>query len=128
MMSNFICQIFNESGDRLRINLSQSHPAWMDMLNLLCGAKPLEWIDDSSHNKLFICSSELKVRIHEICSKYKSQESNLSVIEDYFNNQVDNSRLAFLREGASSGWLPNADNGSKRSSYVFLAELYNSLH
>ena len=96
-MSNFICQIFNESGDRLRINLSQSHPAWMDMLNLLCGAKPLEWIDDSSHNKLFICSSELKVRIHEICSKYKSQESNLSVIEDYFNNQVDNSRLAFLR-------------------------------
>ena len=51
-MSNFICQIFNESGDRLRINLSQSHPAWMDMLNLLCGAKPLEWIDDSSHNNM----------------------------------------------------------------------------
>lgn len=99
-MSNFICQIFNESGDGLRINLPQSHPAWMDMLNLLCGVEPFEWIDNSSHNKLFICSPELKVRIHEICSKYKFQGSNLSVIEDYFNNQVDNSRLAFLREGA----------------------------
>ena len=120
MMSNFICQIFNESGDRLRINLSQSHPAWMDMLNLLCGAKPLEWIDDSSHNKLFICSSELKVRIHEICSKYKSQESNLSVIEDYFNNQVDNSRLAFLREGA----LLSVDNNLVKKA-VFMVRKAN---
>ena len=120
MMSNFICQIFNESGDRLRINLSQSHPAWMDMLNLLCGAKPLEWVDDSSHNKLFICSSELKVRIHEICSKYKSQESNLSVIEDYFNNQVDNSRLAFLREGA----LLSVDNNLVKKA-VFMVRKAN---
>ena len=120
MMSNFICQIFNESGDRLRINLSQSHPAWMDMLNLLCGAKPLEWIDDSSHNKLFICSSELKVRIHEICSKYKSQESNLSVIEDYFNNQVDNSRLAFLREGV----LLSVDNNLVKKA-VFMVRKAN---
>lgn len=98
-MSNFVCQIFNESGVRLKINLPQLHLAWMDMLNLLCGVKPFEWIDNSSHNKLFICSSELKVRIQEICSNYKSQEPDLSIIEDYFNNQVENSFLAFLREG-----------------------------
>lgn len=120
MISNFICQIFNESGDRLRINLPQSHPAWMDMLNLLCNAKPFEWIDNSSHNKLFICSSELKVRIHEICSKYKSQEPNMSFIEDYFNNQVDNSRLAFLREGV----LLSVDNNLVRKA-VFMVEKAN---
>lgn len=119
-MSNFICQIINEFGDILRINLPQSHPTWMDILNLLCGAKPFEWIDNSSHNKLFICSSELKVRIHEICSKYKSQEPNLSVIEDYFNNQVDNSRLAFLREGA----LLSVDNNLVRKA-VFLVRKAN---
>lgn len=98
MMLNFICQIFNESGERLRINLPQSHPAWMDMLNFLSDANPFERIDRSFHNKLFICSSDTKVSIHEICSKYNSQDPKMSAVEDYFNNQINNSRLAFLRE------------------------------
>lgn len=97
-MSNFVCQIFNDFGDCLKINLPQSHPAWMDILNLLCGAKPFKWIDKSSHNKLFICSSNLKFQIKMICSKYKSHDSSISDIENYFNNQIDDARLAFLRE------------------------------
>ena len=59
-MSSFVCRIFNESGVELGINLPQSHPAWMDMLNLFCGVTPVEWIDDSSHNKLFHCTRKLK--------------------------------------------------------------------
>lgn len=99
-MSNFICQIWDASGNRLEIDLPQSHPAQMDMLNLLCSADPLLWIDESSHNKLFICSPDLKVRVHGICGKHKSDELfDLSPIEDFFNNQADNAPLAFLREG-----------------------------
>jgi len=72
----------------------------MDMLNLLCSADPLLWIDESGHNKLFICSPDLKVRVHDICGKHKSDELfDLSPIEDFFNNQADNAPLAFLREG-----------------------------
>ena len=99
-MSSFVCRIFNESGVELGINLPQSHPAWMDMLNLFCGVTPVEWIDDSSHNKLFHCTRKLKNRIHEICSSYKSQEFDLYKVENYFNCQIDNTHLAFLREGA----------------------------
>lgn len=99
-MSNFICQIWDASGNRLKINLPQSHPAQIDMLNLLCSADPLLWIDKSSHNKLFICSPDLKVKVHDICGKHKSDELfDLSPIEDFFNNQADNAPLAFLREG-----------------------------
>jgi len=99
-MSNFICQIWDASGNRLEIDLPQSHPAQMDMLNLLCSADPLLWIDKSSHNKLFICSPDLKVKVHGICGKHKSDELfDLSSIEDFFNNQADNAPLAFLREG-----------------------------
>jgi hypothetical protein len=99
-MSNFICQIWDASGNRLEIDLPQSHPAQMDMLNLLCSADPLLWIDESGHNKLFICSPDLKVRVHDICGKHKSDELfDLSPIEDFFNNQADNAPLAFLREG-----------------------------
>lgn len=99
-MSNFICQIWDASGNRLEIDLPQSHPALIDMLNLLCSADPLLWIDESSHNKLFICSPDLKVRVHGICGKHKSDELfDLSPIEDFFNNQADNAPLAFLREG-----------------------------
>ena len=99
-MSNFICQIWDASGNRLEIDLPQSHPAQIDMLNLLCSADPLLWIDKSSHNKLFICSPDLKVKVHGICGKHKSDELfDLSSIEDFFNNQADNAPLAFLREG-----------------------------
>ena len=99
-MSNFICQIWDASGNRLEIDLPQSHPAQMDMLNLLCSADPLLWIDESGHNKLFICSPDLKVRVHDICGKHKSDELfDLLPIEDFFNNQADNAPLAFLREG-----------------------------
>ena len=99
-MSNFICQIWDASGNRLEIDLPRSHPAQMDMLNLLCSADPLLWIDESGHNKLFICSPDLKVRVHGICGKHKSDELfDLLPIEDFFNNQADNAPLAFLREG-----------------------------
>lgn len=99
-MSNFICQIWDASGHRLEIDLSQSHPAQIDMLNLLCSADPLLWIDKSGHNKLFICSPDLKVKVHGICGKHKSDALfDLSPIEDFFNNQADNAPLAFLREG-----------------------------
>lgn len=99
-MSNFICQIWDASGNRLEIDLPQSHPAQIDMLNLLCSADPLLWIDKSGHNKLFICSPNLKVRVHGICGKHKSDELfDLSPIEAFFNNQADNAPLAFLREG-----------------------------
>ena len=99
-MSNFICQIWDASGKRLEIDLPQSHPALIDMLNLLCSADPLLWIDESGHNKLFICSPDLKVRVHDICGKHKSDELfDLSPIEDFFNNQADNAPLAFLRKG-----------------------------
>ena len=99
-MSNFICQIWDASGNRREIDLPQSHPAQIDMLNLLCSADPLLWIDKSSHNKLFICSPDLKVKVHGICGKHKSDELfDLSPIEDFFNNQADNAPLAFLREG-----------------------------
>lgn len=99
-MSNFICQIWDASGNRLEIDLPQSHPALIDMLNLLCSADPLLWIDESGHNKLFICSPDLKVRVHDICGKHKSDELfDLSPIEDFFNNQADNAPLAFLRKG-----------------------------
>lgn len=99
-MSNFICQIWDASGNRLEIDLPQSHPAQIDILNLLCSADPVLWIDKSSHNKLFICSPDLKVKVHGICGKHKSDELfDLSPIEDFFNNQADNAPLAFLREG-----------------------------
>lgn len=99
-MSNFICQIWDASGNRLEIDLPQSHPAQIDMLNLLCSADPWLRIDKSGHNKLFICLPELKVRVHDICGKHKSDELfDLSPIEDFFNNQADNAPLAFLREG-----------------------------
>ena len=99
-MSNFICQIWDASGNRLEIDLPQSHPAQIDMLNLLCSADPLLWIDKSGHNKLFICSPDLKVKVHGICGKHKSDALfDLSPIEDFFNNQADNAPLAFLREG-----------------------------
>ncbi len=98
-MQDFICQIYNEKGEGIRIRLPHSHPAWMDMLNLLCGAEPVEWIDKSPHNKLFVCSQTLKDRIHEICDKHRSTEYDLSTVEEYFNNQANNVRLAFLREG-----------------------------
>lgn len=99
-MSNFICQIWDASGHRLEIDLPQSHPAQIDMLNLLCSADPLLWIDKSGHNKLFICSPDLKVKVHGICGKHKSDALfDLSPIEDFFNNQADNAPLAFLREG-----------------------------
>lgn len=99
MIGNFICQILDSSGRRLRINLPKSHPAWMDMLNLLCGAEPFEWIGNNAHNKLFVCTPELKGRVHEICNKNETRDPELSAIEDYFTRQKDNSRLAFLREG-----------------------------
>lgn len=99
-MSDFVCQILNASGDKLEIKLPESHPAWMDMLNLLCGAEPFLWIDKSPHNKLFICSPKLKDKVRELCSKHKFDGSfDLSFVEDFFNSQVDNSPLAFLREG-----------------------------
>lgn len=99
-MSNFICQIWDASGNRLEIDLPQSHPAQIDILNLLCSADPVLWIDKSSHNKLFICSPDLKVKVHGICGKHKSDELfDLSPIENFFNNQADNAPLAFLREG-----------------------------
>lgn len=94
-MSNFLCQIWDASGNRLEIDLPQSHPAQIDMLNLLCSADPLLWIDKSGHNKLFICSPNLKVRVHDI----RNEHTDLLFIEDFFNNQADNAPLAFLREG-----------------------------
>lgn len=121
-MSNFICQIFNEFGDGLKINIPQSNPAWMDILNLFCGIKPFEWIDNSSHNKLFVCSSELKVGIIEICSRYKSHAQELSPLEKYFNNQANSSILAFLREGK----LLHIDN-NLISRAVFMAGKANFL-
>lgn len=98
-MLDFICQIYNEKGEGIRICLPPSHPAWMDMLNLLCGAEPVEWVDKSSLNKLFVCSQTLKDRIHEICDKHRSTEYDLSTVEEYFKKQENNTRLAFLREG-----------------------------
>ena len=94
-MSNLLCQIWDASGNRLEIDLPQSHPAQIDMLNLLCSADPLLWIDKSGHNKLFICSPNLKVRVHDI----RNEHNDLLFIEDFFNNQADNAPLAFLREG-----------------------------
>ena len=107
MTSNFICQILNEQNHQLNINLPSTHPAWMDMLNLLCEAKPVEWIDNTSHNKLFICTPELKARICDICKACKKEGADITFIEDYFNNQADNSRLAFLRKGSYSNISDN---------------------
>lgn len=117
-MSNFICQIWDASGNRMEIDLPQSHPAQMDMLNLLCSADPLLWIDKSSHNKLFICSPDLKVKVHGICGKHKSDELfDLSPIEDFFNNQADNAPLAFLREGGR-GLLRIDENLIEKAMYL----------
>lgn len=115
MTSNFICRILNEQNDQLKINLPSTHPAWMEMLNLLCGAEPVKWIDNTSHNKLFICTPELKARISDICKACKNKGTDITLVEDYFNNQANNSRLAFLRE---SPLLNISDDLIKKAAFM----------
>lgn len=82
----FRCRLVNEFGDVLKINLSENHPVWMDMLNSLCGAPPVEWIDRNSHDKVIQFSSEFKKRVLEICVANNNTEPNLDKIEHFFND------------------------------------------
>ncbi len=99
MNDNFRCRIVNESGDVLRINISRDCPAWMYMLNTLCGAYPVEWIGHNSHNKIIQCSPDLKKTISGICTKSAGSLPKAELISRFFNDQPDNIYLAFLREG-----------------------------
>ena len=107
MGQNFRCRLVNELGDVLKINLSENHPAWMDMLNSLCGAPPVEWIGRNSHDKVIQFTSEFKKRVLRICAANKNAEPSLDKIERFFNDQPDGSFISFLREGVVLG---NADN------------------
>lgn len=96
---DFRCQLVDESGSVLKICIPESSPAWMDILNTLCGAYPAEWIGGGSHNKLIMCTPEFKDRMKDICRRFADAENRLALISNFFNKQPDNSHIAFLREG-----------------------------
>lgn len=98
-LDTFRCRLVNEKHDIIRICIPENNPAWMGMLNILCGAKPVEWIGHNSHNKIILCTPELKTAISNICSEAAGTMENLELISKFFNDQPDNSYLAFLREG-----------------------------
>lgn len=96
----FRCRLVNERGDVLRISIPEINPACMDMLNTLCGAHPVEWIGHNSHNKIILCSPELKDEICDICAKVAGSVENIEIVNRFFQDQPDNTYMAFLRQGA----------------------------
>lgn len=69
-----------------------------DLLNTLCGAKPIEWIGNSSHHKLICLGKDLKSRLLSICDN--NHDLDVSKFRDYINQQPIDSYLAFVRLGA----------------------------
>lgn len=107
MELDFRCRLINEFGNVLSINLSESHPAFSDILNTFCGANPVEWIGKNSHDKVIHLTSDFKKHIFEICAESKQAEPNFKNIERFFKEQPDNSYVSYLREGLVDG---NAEN------------------
>lgn len=124
MEENFRCRLVNELGDVLKINLSEDHPAWMDLLNTLCGVHPVEWIGRNRHDKVIQFTSELKKRVLRICAANKNAKPSLDEIERFFNDQPDGSFISFLREGVVLG---NADNRMNDALIKSLVANYTSL-
>lgn len=123
MGQDFRCRLVNEFGDVLKINLAESHPAWGDMFNTLCGAHPVEWIGSNSHDKVFQLTPELKKRVFLICATNKNARPNLDDVGRYFNDQPDGSFISFLREGVGLGI---ADNRNEEALIKALAANYIS--
>ena len=101
---NFICKIYNDSGEFVQINLPTSHPACFELTNTLCSVTPVEWIGKNSHNKIFRCTQEFKTKIKDTTCKY-----NLLEIDNFINNQPIGKCLAFLREGGYLNITPDLE-------------------
>lgn len=69
-----------------------------DLLNTLCGAKPIEWIGNSSHHKLICLGKDLKSRLLSICDN--NHDLDVPKFRDYISQQPIDSYLAFVRLGA----------------------------
>lgn len=123
MTQNFRCRLVNESGHVLKINLPGNHPAWMDMLNTLCGAKPVEWIGRNSHDKVIQITRDFKNRMIRICDENKDAQPNLDDLERFLNDQPDDCFVSFLREGYVVG---DADNRIDEAVIRALAANYKS--
>jgi hypothetical protein len=98
-MVYFACILINEAGDKLKISLPEGNLLGMRMLNALCGADPIEWIDHTSHNKIISCTSILKDEILGICKEFVNTLPGLSKVSDFFKDQKENAYLGFLRYG-----------------------------